>query len=255
MKVFLISHTKAPENLVASAAKLCYSSASVEQILEKNLDQEKSQKFVEMLAYKCHESPLEHVTYTFGIEEVSRALLSQLTRHRIASYSVQSQRYVLENCFTYITPPAIEKNEIAKKRFFESMKRSQEEYSEILNVLKEEYFKKHVEKGLNEKEAKSKAEKEAAEDARFVLPNACSTKLILTMNARSLLNFFKLRCCKRAQWEIRNLACEMLRLVSKTAPSIFKNAGPGCVVGSCSEGNFSCGQSLIVKQKIAELKN
>ena len=100
---------------------------------------------------------------------------------------------------------------------------------------------------MDEKKAKSASEKKAIEDARFVLPNACDTKMILTMNARSLLNFFHLRCCNRAQWEIRDVATQMLKLVKPIAPTIFAKAGPGCLSGPCPEGRMTCGKMQEVR--------
>ena len=101
-----------------------------------------------------------------------------------------------------------------------------------------------IKDGVSEKKAKNAAEKKAIEDARYILPNACETKMIATFNARSLLNFFNHRCCERAQWEIRDMANKMLELVKGAAPTIFKYAGPSCVAGPCPEGAMSCGKAL-----------
>lgn len=239
MKVTLITYTKNAEKIISAAAKLCYSPASINNIMG-NIDDIAAQNFVKMLDTLGHESPIEHVTFTFGIEGVSRACLAQITRHRIASYSVQSQRYVKENKFEYVTPPEIEKNNALKEIYDLSMENIHNMYIKISDALKEKHYKNLVESGMEEKDAKLQAEKMAIEDARFLLPNACNTKMIVTMNARSLKNFFKLRCCNRAQWEIRSLACEMLKLVKKAAPTLFLYAGPNCVRGVCSEGKMSC---------------
>lgn len=248
MKVELLAYTHEPEKVVAAAAKLCYSSSDIESVLD-GLTPEKTEKFLEMLMSLGHQSPIEHVSFTFGIEGVSRALLAQITRHRIASYSVKSQRYVTEGQFEYILPPEIAVDEKASARFEEAMQVSQKYYNEIADILKERHYAEFIKQGLDEKQAMSKAEKQAIEDARFVLPNACETKMIVTMNARSLYNFFNHRCCSRAQWEIRALADEMLRLVKEKAPVLFKNAGPSCVCGACPEGKMSCGKMAEMRKK------
>lgn len=253
LKVELLAYTPEPEKLIASAARLCYSSCSIERTREKLTD-EKVSSFVDMLAGMGHESPLEHISFTFGIEGVSRALLAQLTRHRIASYSVQSQRYVKENQFDYIVPPEVEESEEAKNEFISAMNKAQESYNKITSILQSSYKNEYISHGMDEVQAGRLAEKRAIEDARFVLPNACETKIICTFNARSLLNFFSQRCCNRAQWEIRELSKEMLRIVSQIAPSVFKNAGPSCVRDVCREGKMSCRKAAQVKKEFAELK-
>ncbi|HJA26025.1 MAG TPA: FAD-dependent thymidylate synthase [Candidatus Fournierella merdigallinarum] len=253
LRVMLIAHTPEPEKVVAAAAKLCYSSAGVEDLLA-GLTPEKSREFVEKLAKLGHESPTEHVSFTFAIEGVSRSLLAQITRHRIASYSVQSQRYVRLDEFEYVTPPAIGEDEQAFAAFRQAMDQQGEEYRRIAALLKDGHIRRLMQQGLSEKEAARKAEKLAIEDARFVLPNACDTKMIVTMNARSLHNFFRHRCCSRAQWEIRALAEEMLRRVYPIAPALFAMAGPACVKGPCPEGAMSCGEAAAMREKYATLK-
>ena len=245
MKISLIAHTPDPEKVVAAAAKLCYSNASIDNLLS-GLTPEKSREFVERLAKLGHESPTEHVSFTFAIEGVSRSLLAQITRHRIASYSVQSQRYVNMNQMDAIVPPVIESDESLKQDYDSFMQESLDVYSGFVDRLKQKY----VADGMDEKTAV----KTAQEDARFVLPNACDTKMIVTMNARSLQNFFRHRCCNRAQWEIRDLADEMLRLVYPIAPSLFKMSGPGCVSGACPEGTMSCGKAVAMREKYDTLK-
>lgn len=252
MKVSLIAYTPNPEKTVAAAAKMCYAAADVDTVME-GLTDEKVANFVDMLAKIGHESPIEHASFTFAIEGVSRALLAQITRHRIASYSVQSQRYVAEKNFEYVIPPEIEKDETAKEIFLNSMAKAHEDYLKISEVLSEKYVKEFLASGMEEKEAKRKAQKKAIEDARFVLPNACDTKMVATFNARSLQNFFKHRCCNRAQWEIRELACEMLKLVKEVAPNLFKKSGPPCVYGKCPEGKMSCGKMVEVKEKFTSM--
>ena len=266
LKVQLISHTPEPDKVIAQAGKLCYSPVGVDEITQK-LTEEEIARYVNMLASIGHESPLEHVSFTFAIEGISRACTHQIVRHRIASYSQQSQRYVKLEQFEYIIPPAIEKNPEAKKIFIETMERDQEAYDELVDLLLEDILiDKHAadygscikeilkenpdvvpdrSKVLNlyaEKffENYRKAEKQAIEDARYVFPNACETKIVITMNARSLLHFFNVRCCNRAQWEIREMATEMLKECKKIAPALFKKAGPDCVYGKCGEGKMSC---------------
>ncbi|MDD4688146.1 MAG: FAD-dependent thymidylate synthase [Eubacteriales bacterium] len=231
MKVTLLSHTPDPERLVAAAARLCYSNKTVDTLYE---GMSHPEDMVKMLIDMGHESPLEHASFTFGVEGVSRALLAQLTRHRIASFSVKSQRYVDEAKLQVVTPPAIAENSEAKAMFDETTEYLRKKYIALRDILKQGY----ISEGMDEKSA----QKKALEDARFVLPNACETSLIMTMNVRSLFNFFSLRCCNRAQWEIRDLADEMLRLVKEVAPSIFENAGAPCVSGPCDQGKMTCGK-------------
>lgn len=253
MKVELIRYTEDGEKLIASAAKLCYSAVGINQI-EDELDEESIGRFLTMLVDLGHESPIEHISFTFGIEGVSRTLTHQLVRHRIASYSQQSQRYVKLDQFEYIIPPAIEEDEEAKRLFIEAMEKDQEYYDKITDILYEKHYKTYMKTGkYKEKEARSKAEKEAIEDARYIFPNACETKIVFTMNARSLMNFFRLRTCERAQWEIRQLATEMLRKVKEVYPSLFKNAGPACVNGPCPEGLMTCGRIVEVREKFKNL--
>ena len=286
LKVKLVSHTINPEEVVASAAKLCYSPVGIEEIVEK-LDDESVEKFIAKLASINHLSPFEHASFTFAVEGVSRTLTHQLVRHRLASYSQQSQRYVKEDSFDFIIPPAIKDNKKARQTFIKHMEDSQKAYDNIVRELMidkifdtDKYYKwyekitefestkdnkdwnvkeiyknllntNNVEKvdeylNLFKKEFTKEYnafEKEAIEDARYVFPNAVETKIVLTMNARSLMHFFKLRCCNRAQWEIRALADEMLSQVIKVAPAIFSNSGAPCTFGKCPEGSMSCGKT------------
>lgn len=218
MQVKLIRHTPEPERTVAMSARLCYSAIGAAE-LEEKISDEKAATLVRKLVSMGHLSTLEHVTFTFAIEGVSRVLTHQLVRHRIASYSQQSQRYVKEHDFETIMPASIAARPAAKARFEALMLEIQGLYDEF------------IEQGVK------------AEDARYILPNATETKIMCTFNARSLLNFFRLRCCTRAQWEIRALAEEMLRQCKSVAPVIFENAGPTCVSeGVCHEGAMSCGR-------------
>ena len=253
MKVTLLAYTPDPELTVASAARLCYSAATIDDVREK-LTPEKTAAFVDMLSEIGHESPIEHASFTFGIEGVSRALLAQITRHRIASFSVQSQRYVKEAQFEYVLPPEIAADPEALKVFNEAMQKDQEYYDRIADILKDKHKAEMIKNGMDEKSAERAAEKKAIEDARFVLPNACDTKMIVTMNTRSLHNFFRHRCCNRAQWEIREVATEMLRLCREVAPNLFKNAGPSCLTGPCPEGKMSCGRITEMREKFSSKK-
>lgn len=252
-KVTLLTHTPMPEQTIAAAAKLCYSAAEIDKIYE-GLTPEKTASFVEMLSEIGHESPIEHASFTFGIEGVSRSFLAQVTRHRMASFSVQSQRYVKENMFEYVLPPEIEGIPEAREEYIRAMEEDQAHYDSLTAILKEKHKKAFLAEGKPEKEANRLAEKKAIEDARFVLPNACNTKMICTMNARSLMNFFTLRCCNRAQWEIRDVANQMYRLVYAAAPKLFQNAGPSCVRGACSEGKMSCGKMQEVRSQFAAMR-
>lgn len=251
-KVTLLTYTPQPEKAVAAAAKLCYSPSTIAEISE-GLTEEKTASFVDMLSEIGHESPIEHASFTFGIEGVSRSFLAQITRHRLASYSVQSQRYVREAQFSYVIPPEIEARPAAKALYVKAMERDQADYEALTEVLKADHEKAFLAAGMEPKAAARAAEKKAIEDARFVLPNACDTKMVATMNARSLHNFFRHRCCNRAQWEIQDVADQMLRLVRGVAPHLFKNAGPSCLTGACPEGKMSCGKMKEVRSKYREL--
>lgn len=229
MEVKLLRHTPEPEKTVAMSARLCYSPVGAAQ-LEETMSDEQAAKLVRKLVEMGHFSTLEHVTFTFAIEGVSRVLTHQLVRHRIASYSQQSQRYVKEHDFETIMPPTISSRPEAKAKFEQLMADIQARYNEFTDEF-----------GI------------PAEDARYVLPNAAETKIVATFNVRSLMNFFSLRCCNRAQWEIRQLAEKMLAECKKAAPVLFENAGPTCVSeGICREGAMSCGRLdaiLTAKQK------
>lgn len=235
LHVELIAHTPLPEQVCALGARLCYSKADVDALMGRVSEQDQS-AFLNRIMQSGHLSVLEHASFTFAIEGVSRALLAQITRHRIASFSVQSQRYVsLADGFNYIIPPAIEAlGPQAVARYHEQMQQMQQWYAQWQNELG----------------AKGES---SNEDARFVLPNACETRMLVTMNVRELMHFFELRCCNRAQWEIRALATEMLRLCRQTAPALFANAGPGCVRGACPEGAKSCGNANRMREKFEHL--
>ncbi|MPW25047.1 FAD-dependent thymidylate synthase [Alkalibaculum sp. M08DMB] len=254
LKVILLSYTPEPEKIISAAAKLCYSKSGIDDIMD-GLTSEKVNDFLNLLMDMGHASPIEHVSFTFGIEGVSRSLTHQLVRHRVASYSQKSQRYVKEGEFGYIIPTEIANNEKAKTLFIEAMNDDQKVYDKLVEVLMEKHLKDYLSVYNNEKKAYSMAEKAAIEDARYVLPNACETKIVATMNARELLHFLNHRCCNRAQWEIRELATQMLLLVKEVAPIVFKVAGPNCIKGSCPEGTMTCGEIIKVRKKFENLKD
>lgn len=235
MNITLITHTPDPLRIVAAAARLCYSDAKIDELL--NPPSRKNQaSLVKKVIGMGHYSVLEHVSFTFGIEGISRACSHQLVRHRIASYSQQSQRYVEANTdnFGYnsnyqdqcVFPESIlNASEVVKARYYHALKVAHQEYAGLLAL------------GV------------PAEDARFVLPNAQCTALILTMNARSLRHFFNLRCCNRAQNEIREVAKLMLGLSREASPELFNQAGPKCLIGKCPEGKLSCGKIEEVRKE------
>ena len=230
MKVVLVRHTLSPEEVVALGARLCYSKARVDDLLER-VEAKDQTDFVHKIMSMGHDSVLEHASFTFGIEGVSRTLLAQITRHRVASFSVHSQRYVsYESGFGYIVPPKIEAlGEDAVAEFEQQMATIHQWYTDWQQKL-----------GTGEG---------GNEDARFVLPGACETRMMVTMNVRELRHFFSLRMCSRAQWEIRALAAEMHRLCMEVAPTLFENAGPGCLRGACPEGEKTCGKMLQIRQE------
>lgn len=279
-KVTLLAYTPMPEQTVAMAAKLCYSKTDIDSVRD-GLTEEKAASFLDMLSSLGHQSPIEHASFTFGIEGISRACSHQLVRHRIASYSQQSQRYVDGTSFEFVTPPKIEQSEELSKLYNDALETEMTAYRKLRNGLMaanirtliaedEEKYKDNEEllAVLNktddelieafrkaDKKTCSAFEKTANEDARFILPNACTTKIICTFNARSLLNFFEHRCCNRAQWEIRDVAQQMLVLVKEVAPHLFAKAGPGCVWGACPEGSMSCGRAAEMRKKFAPKKD
>lgn len=231
--VTLIRYTPAPEELVALAGKLCYSPSTLDDLADGVAKQDQT-KYLGKLADMGHLSPIEHASFTFGLEGVSRSLLAQITRHRIASFSVQSQRYVAlggeDAGFDYIVPPSIaalgEEAEAEYRRQMETMDKWYQEWRVRLG-----------------------GGRASNEDARFVLPNAAATRIVVTMNARELIHFLSLRCCCRAQWEIRETAWRMLELAYEAAPSLFEKVGPGCLSGSCPEGKMSCGRAAEVRAR------
>lgn len=237
LKVSILAHTPDPENIVALSARLCYSPVGIEELKDK-LSEEEKERLINLLKESGHLSPFEHASFTFAVEGISRACSHQLVRHRIASYSQQSQRYVSEEKgFEYIVPPIIKEDYELMEIFIQAMNKAHSYYCKLI-----EAFEKRGIKG-----------EFARQDARFVLPNAAETKIVITMNARELLHFFRVRCCNRAQWEIRELATEMLKISKKIAPRLFKDVGPPCLLGKCPEGKFSCGKATEVRKKFKAL--
>lgn len=229
MNIELLHHTPEPERTAALAARLCYSPTGLAELKEK-IGSGDIRQFIDKIMSLGHHSVLEHASFTFGVEGISRVTSHQLVRHRVASYSQQSQRYVSHvERFDAVVPPSIDSNEEAKRIF-----------DFTVGVVHQAY-KQLVEMGVQ------------PEDARYLLPNATETKVIITMNARELLHFFKLRCCMRAQWEIRSMAVGMLKLAKQAAPTIFRDAGPGCVAGPCPEGEFCCGRTAQVRKQFRSL--
>lgn len=229
MNVELLQHTPNPELAVALAARLCYSPAGIADLREK-LSGSDIEKFLDKIMSLGHHSVLEHASFTFGIDGISRVTSHQLVRHRIASFSQQSQRYVsLKDRLDVVMPPSVAENQSIRGRFEQLMAELQKAYNQMVDA------------GI------------PPEDARYILPNAAKTNIIVTMNARELIHFFGLRCCERAQWEIREMAVEMLRLAKRVAPVIFRDAGPGCVVGPCPEGTMTCGRIVEVREKFKSL--
>ena len=228
MEVTLIRHTPEPDKVIALAARLCYSNTGIAG-LEKGLSDLDIGRFIGKIVSLGHHSVLEHANFTFGIEGISRALSHQLVRHRLASYSQKSQRYVVEKePFEYILPPEIGgREELAG------------EYRRLMGELHRAYSRL-VEAGI------------PAEDARYVLPNAAETKIIVTMNARELRHFFNVRLCLRSQWEIRQMAGMMLGEARGAAPLVFTGAGPFCVEGPCPEGEMNCGKIAEVRKMYRE---
>ncbi len=207
-----MAHTPDPERVVARAARVCYSFSPPQEV-----SIEEARRLIRELISRGHHSVLEHASFTFLIQGLSRIASHQLVRHRIASYSQQSQRYADLTKASFVTPPLIDENPEALEIFQEVVKTSLKAYNKL------------VELGV------------PREDARFVLPQAVKTNLVFTANARELQHFFSLRLCNRAQWEIRELAFRMLKIVKEIAPSIFEEAGPPCLRGVCPEGEKGCG--------------
>jgi len=215
MNIKLIGFTPNPEKIPAMAAILTHSKSKPDDL--ENAPEKQLNAVLEEVLRLGHTSVIEHTSFTFAISDVSRSLTHQLVRHRIASYAQQSQRYVDFKEPNYVTPPTIVKNNEMKKAYEETMTIIWKQYNKLLEM------------GI------------PAEDSRFILPNAVCTNITVTMNARSLLNFFELRCCQHAQWEIRELANKMLKEVKKVAPIIFKNAGPTCKTKNiCHENKRDC---------------
>ena len=232
LNVTLLYHTPEPERAVAAAGRLCYSSSTAAE-LKQTMSAEEVEKLVKMLIRSGHTSTLEHASFTFGIDGISRACSHQLVRHRLASYSQQSQRYVrFSEKSGFIVPPKIAEDPEALMVFEEAMELAQNAYDRLVEL--------GMEKGLGKETAQ--------EDARFVLPNAAETRIVVTMNARELRHFFQVRCCRRAQWEINALAWRMRALAIAVAPVLFRRSGPDCLYGKCREGKLYCGQEYTLEE-------
>ena len=217
MHVELLYHTPDPERAIATAARLCYAPVGAAELME-TMPEERVQSVLSTIMGSGHFSTLEHASYTFAVDGVSRALTHQLVRHRIASFNQQSQRYVrFSDGVATVKPESVAASEEASAVFDRAIDAAVEAYGKLLEA------------GV------------PAEDARYLLPNAAETKIVITMNVRELLHFFRLRCCNRAQWEIRDMAHRMLELARPTAPFIFLDAGAPCVGGTCPEGKMTCG--------------
>lgn len=272
LNVKILSHTMNPELTIATGGKLCYSSSSIDDLVDKQTD-ESVERFIKMITDIGHGSVLEHASFTFGIEGVSRACVNQLVRHRIASYSQKSQRYVKEGQFEYVIPEDIKRDGYLSNLYEQTMIDLQNDYDLIVEKLMDNYLRGKKYKDILDNELKrlkidqeeyetfisgdwktcedikakykslySALEKRAIENARYVLPNACETKIIVTMNLRSLINFCNHRCCRRAQDEINQLAWAMVEEVEKISPLLAKCLGATCQFGKCGEGAFSCGR-------------
>jgi thymidylate synthase (FAD) len=223
LRVALLRRTAEPETAVALAARLCYSPDRIDE-LERGLDAAAAAALIRRIVGLGHLSVLEHAVFSFGVDGISRAASHQLVRHRIASYSQQSQRYVAaREDFEHVVPPAVASRPRLARVYGRLMRECGRRYRELLAA------------GV------------PAEDARFVLPNAAATRLIVTMNARELRHFFTMRCCLRAQWEIRELAERMLGIARSAAPVLFEGCGPACVAGACPEGKMTCGRLAEVR--------
>jgi thymidylate synthase (FAD) len=226
LAVALLSHTPDPDRSVAAAGRLCYAPVSAAELTQTMTDDAVG-ALVRGLVASGHHSALEHAVFTFAVDGVSRACTHQLVRHRVASYNQQSQRYVnFSHADSFVVPPAIAADAAAEQVFLRAMEQAREAYDRL------------VELGLTQ----GRSRESVQEDARFVLPNAAETKIVVTMNGRELRHFFAVRCCNRAQWEIRSLAWEMRGQVKRLAPALFHRSGPGCLYGTCPEGRMTCGK-------------
>jgi len=226
LRISLLQHTPAPDRAVAAAGRLCYAPVSAAELAQQMTDED-VRKMVRILVGSGHHSALEHASFTFAVDGISRACSHQLVRHRLASYNQQSQRYVrFSDEDGFVVPPSIEALPEARAVFVQAMEQARQAYDRL------------VELGL----AQGRGKEAAQEDARFVLPNAAETKLVVTMNARELRHFFAVRGCRRAQWEINRMAWAMRAAVMRVSPLLFEDSGPGCLDGDCPEGRMYCGE-------------
>lgn len=225
LSVTLLQCTPDPERAVAIAGRLCYAPVSAAE-LQHDMNDADVAKLVRVLVRSGHHSALEHASFTFAVDGVSRACTHQIVRHRLASYNQQSQRYVnFGQADSFVVPPSIAGNREAEAIFLQAMEQARSAYDRLVEI------------GL----ADGRSRESVQEDARFVLPNAAETKIVITMNARELRHFFQVRCCRRAQWEINALAWQMRSMVRGISPNLFEGTGPNCLYGECGEGKMTCG--------------
>jgi thymidylate synthase (FAD) len=226
LRLSLLQHTPDPDRAVAVAGRLCYAPVSAADLKDEMSDEDVA-KLVRILVRSGHHSALEHASFTFAVDGVSRACTHQLVRHRVASYNQQSQRYVrFGEADSFIVPPSIAASAEAQLVFLDAMEKARVAYDRLVDL------------GL----AEGRSKESVQEDARFVLPNAAETKIVVTMNARELRHFFQVRCCRRAQWEINALAWQMRGAVRELSPNLFQGTGPNCLYGECGEGKMTCGR-------------
>ena len=230
MHVELLYHTPDPERAIATAARLCYAPVGAAELME-TMPSERIESVLTTIMSSGHFSTLEHASYTFAVDGVSRALTHQLVRHRIASFNQQSQRYVkFTGDVAVVKPESVAGNAAASEAFDKAIQAAVDAYHALLEA------------GV------------PAEDARYLLPNAAESKIVITMNVRELLHFFSLRCCNRAQWEIREVAWQMLEQAYAVAPQLMRLAGPGCLHGACPEGRMSCAKAEEVRERMARIQ-
>ena len=225
LSVTLLQHTPDPDRAVAIAGRLCYAPVSAAE-LKQDMSDDDVGKLVRILVHSGHHSALEHASFTFAIDGVSRACTHQIVRHRLASYNQQSQRYVTFGPVdSFVVPPSISANAEAEAVFLTAMDQARAAYDKLVDI------------GLGE----GRKRENVQEDARFVLPNAAETKIVVTMNVRELRHFFQVRCCRRVQWEINALAWRMRTILRAVSPCLFEGTGPNCLYGVCGEGKMTCG--------------
>jgi thymidylate synthase (FAD) len=201
------------------------------------LDEAAQEKIISKVIGLGHFSVLEHVSFSFGIEGVSRACSHQLVRHRLASFCQKSQRYVKANTDNFGYHNDYQDQCVWPESIMQAPDNVKFAYHRALRSSHEAYYHLVTNYGI------------PPEDARMVLPSAERTSLVMTMNARELHHFFTLRCCNRAQHEIREMAKLMLMQCREVAPLLFSDAGPSCLRGKCAEGSMCCGEMDKVREE------